>query len=183
MAIKEFWEPHSLLDIVDVNGDDHVVIAVFNDHLYRTIPLREYLERNVILEDIHGEMFTIEEYLEKMMERLLGDKTAMRVKKLNGKVYGADFTAAEKKAMAIEIKKQLADWDEKHYNELDAIVLWVLHEQFGFGETRLKRFHDNFVPAVKELIKRYEMDDTDDVWLCTYKLKQHGIDISKWNEE
>lgn len=93
------------------------------------------------------------------------------------------FTANEKKVMETEFKSQLAEWDLKHYNELDAIVLWVLHEQFGFGETRLKKFHDNFVHAVKELIKRYEMDDSDDVWLCTYKLKQHGIDISKWNGE
>lgn len=183
MAITEFLKPHSLLDIVNVKGEEHIVVAVFDYNLYRIIPLREFIEKNVILKDIHGKMYTIDEFIYKEIERILGDKSAMHVKKLNGKVYGADLTAAEKKALAIELKKQLADWDEKHYNELDATVLWVLHEQFGFGETRLKRFHDNFVPAIKELVKRYEMDDNDDIWLCTYKLKQYGIDISKWNEE
>lgn len=93
------------------------------------------------------------------------------------------FTANEKKAMETELKSQLADWDKKHYNELDALVLWVLHSEFGFGEKRLKRFHDTFVKSIGELIKRYEMDDSDDVWLCTYKLKQAGIDISEWNKK
>lgn len=57
----------------------------------------------------------------------------MHVKKAGGKVYGAILTAAEKKAMDIEIQKELAEYDRKHIAEIDATILWVLHEQFGFG--------------------------------------------------
>ena len=57
----------------------------------------------------------------------------MRIKKAGGKVYGADFTAAERKAMNLEIQRQLAEHSRKHANEIDAIILWQLHAQYGFG--------------------------------------------------
>ena len=55
----------------------------------------------------------------------------MQVKKAGGKVYGAVLTAAEKKAMDLEIQRELAEYDRKHIAEIDATILWVLHEQFG----------------------------------------------------
>ena len=98
-------------------------------------------------------------------------------------MYGAHLTAAEKKAMDIEIRRQLAEYDLKHANELDAMILWHLHEEFGFGPKRLKQFYDTFAVRLDELIKHYEMTDSDMVWLCTYKLKQYGIDIEEWNKQ
>lgn len=38
----------------------------------------------------------------------------MQVKKAGGKVYGAVLTAAEKKAMDLEIQRELAEYDRKH---------------------------------------------------------------------
>lgn len=90
---------------------------------------------------------------------------------------------AIKAAMKKQIMAELAEWDQKHYQELDALVLWVLHDEFGFGESRLKRFHERFSKSIDELIQRYVMDDSDDVWLCTRKLKEYGIDIEEWNKE
>lgn len=95
----------------------------------------------------------------------------MYMKKAGGKVYGAHLTAAEKKAMDIEIRRQLAEYDLKHA------------EEFGFGPKRLKQFYDTFAVRLNELIKHYEMTDSDMVWLCTYKLKQYGIDIEEWNKQ
>lgn len=96
---------------------------------------------------------------------------------------GKRITAADKKIIDIEVKKQLTEYDKKHTQEIEALVLWVLHEQYGFGEKRLKRFYDSFDDEIAALLKRYEMDETDDVWLCTRKLKDAGIDISKWSKE
>lgn len=107
----------------------------------------------------------------------------MLVKKVGGKVYGASLTAAEKKAMDIEIKKQLAEDDRKHLTEIDAMILWQLHEQFGFGPKRLKQFYDAFAKSMDELVKRHEMDDDDQIWLCTYMIKKYGVDIEKWEKE
>lgn len=109
--------------------------------------------------------------------------TTMQVKKAGKIVLGADLTREEERALDIEIQKQLAEYDRKNSNEVDAMVLWILHTEFGFGEKRLKQFHTRFCPEMEALCKRYEMDNTDGAWLCTKKLLDAGIDISKWNEE
>ena len=88
-----------------------------------------------------------------------------------------------KKAIDAEILRQCAEFDKKNEHELDALILWVLHEKFAFGKKRLRRFYDSFAAELDELVKRYELGDEDRAWLCTYKLKQCGIDIAAWNEE
>ena len=82
-----------------------------------------------------------------------------------------------------EIRNQLAEYDRKNELEIDAMVLWVLHEQFGFGPKRLRHFYDAFSYAMDELVNRYVMDDSDQPWLCTYKLKEIGIDLEEWRKE
>lgn len=107
----------------------------------------------------------------------------MHIKRSGGKIFGAVLTAAEQKAMRIEIHKALVEYDRRNLLEMDALVLWVLHEHFGFGKKRLKEFYDCFVPEVMGLIKRYELDDTDHIWICTRKLKEYGIDLEEWKKE
>lgn len=94
----------------------------------------------------------------------------MHVKKAGGKVYGAILTAAEKKAMDIEIQKELAEYDRKHIAEIDATM-------------RLRTYYDAFHDRIKELVSRYEMEDQDDIWLCTQMLKRIGVDIEAWHKE
>lgn len=107
----------------------------------------------------------------------------MQIRKMGKKIFGASLTSAEQKAMNMEIQKQIAEYDRKNIMEIDAMILWCLHVQFGFGPKRLKRFFDNFVPNIDELAKRYEMDDSDKIWLCTQKLKDYGIDVESWHGE
>lgn len=108
----------------------------------------------------------------------------MIVKKAGGKVIGAQLTAAEKKAMNLEIQRQLGDYTRKHAMEIDALFLWFLHEEFGFGIKRLKRAFTLFSPRLDELCDRYEMhDEGDDVWLCTRMLKDIGVDLEQWSKE
>lgn len=45
----------------------------------------------------------------------------MRVKQFKGKVYGADLTAKERKAMELEINRQIAEADRQHTNDFDAM--------------------------------------------------------------
>lgn len=84
----------------------------------------------------------------------------MVVKKAGGKIYGAVLTSAEKKAMNMEIERQL-----------------------GFGEQRLRKFFDRFSVEIDALVKYYEMDDEDAEWLCTRKLLDMGVDVEKWCDE
>ena len=106
----------------------------------------------------------------------------MRVNKSAGKIFGAQLSAAEKKALDMEVKRQISEYDQKHRLELQAVFLWVLHEHLGFGEKRLKQFFDIFDEAIDALIERYDLETKDSAWLCTLKLKEIGIDIQKWND-
>ena len=88
-----------------------------------------------------------------------------------------------RKAMNMEIQRQLAEYDKKHILEIDSMILWLLHQLDGFGPKRLRKFYDALAPATEELVKRYEMDDSDKVWLCTRMLKNYGININEWEKE
>ena len=108
----------------------------------------------------------------------------MIIKKSGKNIFGADLTRAEEKALNIEIQKQIANYDRDNADEIDAIILWVLHEEFGFGKKRLRRFYDAFKPALDSLCERYQITDRkDELWVCKYKLLDHGVDIQKWNGE
>ena len=50
----------------------------------------------------------------------------MRVKKLNGKAYGVEFSATERKAMQLEINRQILEKDERYKEDVDAMILYVL---------------------------------------------------------
>lgn len=108
----------------------------------------------------------------------------MITKKHHGRAFGATLSKSEKKAMEIEINRQIAESDRKHKNELEALILWGLHCQFGFGAKRLKRFYDSFATNIEDLIQHYEMDtEKDGAWLCSVKLKDIGVDVEKWGLE
>lgn len=108
----------------------------------------------------------------------------MHVKRSGEKIFGAGLTAAEKKAMEKEILRQMAEYDRKNAIEIDAMILWQLHEQFGFGPERLRKFYDAFVPGIETVADNYVMQDTDDkIWLFTHKLKEYGVDLEQWYKE
>lgn len=86
-------------------------------------------------------------------------------------------TCAERKAMTAEINRQCVEYEEKHGKELMNRALWVLYQEFGFGEKRLKRFAEAYSNEIQELVKHYDLDPEDDVFICTRKLKDAGITI------
>ena len=61
----------------------------------------------------------------------------MKVKKAGKRVFGAVMSAAEKKAMDMEIQRQLAEYDRKHIREIDALVLWKLREPVSYTHLTL----------------------------------------------
>ena len=107
----------------------------------------------------------------------------MQVIKVLGKVYGAKLTNAEREALNIEIRKELAEMTRRHEIEMDSIILWEMMAQLDLDIDTLHKFYVAFGPSLKALIDRYELDETDDVWLCTRKLKDKGIDIEAWRKE
>lgn len=108
----------------------------------------------------------------------------MRVKKAGGKVYGADFTAAERKALNIEINRQLIENEKKYAKDFDAAILYFLRKKYGFGYKRLKEFFMDFEKVHEELIAYYELDEQDGPWFCNRELQEElGIDLDEWYRE
>lgn len=111
----------------------------------------------------------------------------MFFKKNKGKIFGVDLSNNERRAMEKEFAKEFAEFDKAHADEIDSLVLWVLHEEFGFGPGRMKRFYKAFMPAMQDLLKRYEMEDGEQVWLCTHMvneyLSRHGTSLEEFKKE
>lgn len=102
---------------------------------------------------------------------------------MKGKIIDLKFNAAERKAMDAEIRKQLAEYDAQHTLELESMILWYLHAEFGFGKKRLRRFYEGFTPMMKDLVRAYGMADKDRPQICMEKLKEIGVDINEWHDE
>lgn len=101
-----------------------------------------------------------------------------------GKVYGAELTAAEKKAMKIEINRQLVERDKQYAEDIDAMILYTLMAHYGWKKKRLKRFWKAFVEEHKALREYYQMDSLgENEWLAHLKLKEIGVDVHQWYEE
>ena len=68
----------------------------------------------------------------------------MRIKKAGGKVFGAILTAAEKKAMDMEINRQIVEADRR-YAEHDRLI-------------RYYQMPDDYTWLCKEMLKRIGVD-------------------------
>ena len=94
------------------------------------------------------------------------------------------MTAAEKKAMNIEIQKQIIKRDEEYAENLDALILYVLMTHYGWKKKRLRKFWNAFVAEHKSLREFYQMnEDGDTEWLAHQKLKAIGVDVHQWYKE
>lgn len=108
----------------------------------------------------------------------------MRVKSYKGKVFGAELTSAEKKAMNIEINRQLVERDKQYAADIDAMVLYTLMARYGWKKKRLKEFWKAFLAEHKALREFYQMDETgDNEWLAHRKLNEIGVDVHQWYKE
>ena len=108
----------------------------------------------------------------------------MRVKKLYGKPYGVELTVAERKAMNLEINRQIAERDEKYKEDIDAMILYVLMVHYGWKKKRLRRFWKAFITEHKALREFYQMDKPGEgEWLAHRMLKEIGVDVHQWYEE
>ena len=64
--------------------------------------------------------------------------------------------------------------------DVDAVVLWTLHQHLGFGVKRLHRFYLALAAEHRRMHEFYQMDDT---YPERYKLKELGADLEEWQKE
>lgn len=84
-----------------------------------------------------------------------------------------------RKAIIGEINKQTGENVRKLSKNIQALVLWSLHVELGYGKKRLLRFQKKFLPLIVALQEYYQADNaTETEFVCLYKLKNEvGIDV------
>lgn len=90
----------------------------------------------------------------------------------------------ERKEIEREVRIQTAKNVKNLSLNLQAIVLWNIHEQLGFGQKRLIEFQRSFLPLIKELQDFYMAEDAEETeFILLYKLKNEvGVDVSQLND-
>lgn len=106
----------------------------------------------------------------------------MRIKKSGGKIFGASFTAAEKKAMDIEIGRQLAEKERALEKDLDCVLLYTMMVKYGWGPKRLYNLYKALTECHNDLVSFYEMPG-EGIWLRRKKLEEAGVDFEKWADQ
>jgi hypothetical protein len=92
--------------------------------------------------------------------------------------YG--FSSQGSAAMKKEIRRQIAEQEDKYIKGIDTMFLWALHVEFGFGKKRLERAYKAIGREYEQMRKFFE---TDEVFPAEYKLKEIGIDMEKLRNE
>ncbi len=86
----------------------------------------------------------------------------------------------EMQALNGSIRAQIGEQISKLKSNIEALVLWQIHEQYGSGAKKLEAFLEGFQPALQELMNFYGVESTEDVELaCIYNLKSIGFDTEK----
>lgn len=91
-------------------------------------------------------------------------------------------TKAQKQIIRDEVNRHFREDMLRTEADMDASILWVLHEHFGFGKKRLREFYDKFTEEHKRLAEWYEMPH-DTPFICRRKLLDIGVDVAAWNQE
>lgn len=111
-----------------------------------------------------------------------GSTKAKRRQKMNA--FVPRLSNKERKEIEREVRIQTAKNVKNLSLNLQAIVLWNLHEQLGFGQKRLIEFQRSFLPLIKELQDFYMAEDAEETeFILLYKLKNEvGVDVSQLND-
>lgn len=89
-----------------------------------------------------------------------------------------ELSAAEKKAMNMEINRQILEADKAYETDVAVLVMYTLHVHLGFGKKRIEDFMRAMRREHDELIRYYQMPDDFD-WLARRELEAIGVDVEE----
>lgn len=88
-----------------------------------------------------------------------------------------------KRVVMREINQELSRATDRFFYDEVTVILWVLHQQFGFGKERLKKFYVNYNKENQKLRDYYSASDKDLHYVTDHLLRQIGVNIDAWNDE
>ena len=104
-------------------------------------------------------------------------------KKAAGVYFGVEFNAKEKAIIDEVLRKQFMEMNEKNFHEVDAVIIYILHNRLGISKKKLHDFYLAFREEFRAMQERYELEKSENLWLYTNLLKDQGIDIDAWAKE
>ena len=104
-----------------------------------------------------------------------------RIKHETKELVERSYDEQLKKFVRDQAKKELLMMDSDFGSEFDAMILYVLHEDFGFGKDRLNRFMEKYEQLRTKLRDTYDLEekDGDFGWFCKRELKKIGITVER----
>lgn len=106
----------------------------------------------------------------------------MNFHRCNGQIFKVELTPKEQKALDAEISRSLIEKHSEFVDDVDYMIMRILHNEFGFGLTRLKRFYEAFIADNDALVKHYEMGDAG-AYIARKEMNAIGCNIEQWNRE
>ena len=106
----------------------------------------------------------------------------MTFKKYKGQIFGVELTPKERKVLDAEVNKQLIERHSEFADDVDYMILRILHNEFGFGLSRLKKFYYAFIADNDALVKHYETADAG-AYIARKEMNAIGCDFEKWDKE
>ena len=85
-----------------------------------------------------------------------------------------------RRAARAEIRRQMSEQMENLENDVMALFLFEMHEQYGFGAVKLRNFAERMYPHFHELCEYYGTDNDNEIQGVYYrKLKEIGLDVAE----
>ena len=106
----------------------------------------------------------------------------MIFKKHKGQIFDVELSPKEQKVMQEKINEQIIATHQQFTDDFDYMVLWVLHNHFGFEPAQLRKVYDLFVGENEKLIKHYEMPDAG-VYIARKEMNDIGCNVEQWSRE
>lgn len=91
--------------------------------------------------------------------------------------------AAQRKALRAECVKEFDTLLENLNRDVYIQLLHFFRFKRGYGKKRLKILVDELKEALAGIHARYELSESDTVWICEQQLKNSGIDIDELLKE
>ena len=106
----------------------------------------------------------------------------MTFKKYKGQIFDVELSPKEQKVMNEKINEQIIASHRQFTDDFDYMILWILHQHFGFGPQRLRKVYDLVIQENEALIKHYEMSDAG-VYIARRDMNAIGCNVEEWNKE
>ena len=99
------------------------------------------------------------------------------------KVFKDQPTSGQRKALLQECVKEFDTLTKNFEYDVNVKLFYLFHFKYGFGIKRLLQLSKDMKEIFEGLHSRYELPESEDVWLCKKKLAEKGIDVDELLKE